>query len=422
MLALAIFTDENRTVLAGKKTLEEGKEYLRFWSIPSQRITQKEYRMIQDGYSATKVIERLCNNKLSHLSVGNIRLLKFGERRWKKYDLKMLLLGCDVTGTLPIKTKYYDPIQPKSIFSILESNAFKSDTCVSLLHQYLIDVQEIEPGIDFLEIPPSINLSDRELEEYRPEELWSLAAGNYRLLTSGKLGGDGYSLRSVTLERALNRRFDRLVSANSKFLDIGCGDGKIVEQLRTRTPYAYGLEIQTDFDSHHLDDRNSKDFVVTGNIYSLKTHFADSFFDVVLLNLVIQWLPDLDLALSQLKDIVAPKGTVIVTITTPNATHCGRWKYNNGAYIWEQNKRIPKRKLVMINRMVGPLWFFGYSTLAILNKFQAHGFIFREGEEIFLDSYQTENDLKAFLERWPAFHRSLILPPFILLELMKQDK
>lgn len=421
-LALAIFVYDDKTVVAGKRVSAGEKEYPGFWSVPSQRITQEEYQMIQAGYPMNAVIERLCSRKLAHLSIENIRLLKSGERQRERYDLKMLLVGCESVGSLPTKTEYYDAFQPMSIFSILESNAFKCGTCVSLLHQYFVDTQKVDPGIDFLEIPPSMASSDAALlDKYTPEQLWKLAAGNYRLLLSGRLGGDGNEIRSVTLDRALSKRFDRLISTDVKFLDVGCGDGKIVEQLRKRALHAYGLELQFDQSVQHFSNEENREYIIEGNIYSLKNHFFDVFFDVVLLNLVVQWLPDINFAIDQLKSIIAPGGKLIVTMTTPSATYCGGWKYENNSYVWEQTKRVPERKLVMINRMVGPLWFFGRSIITLLNEFQAKGFTFHCGEEVFLDSYLSKSELNTFLVRWPAFRRSLILPPFVVLEFQNNE-
>lgn len=419
-IALAIFVEKNKSVLAVKRPTSK-EEYPGFWSIPTQKISQNEYEAILANHQVEDVVKYLSDKKLSNLSIKNIRVLKESKRIREEYDLKMIILGCEATGKFPMKSDHYDKIKPMTVPSILRANDHLCGTCVSMLHQYLIDIQEIDPGSEFLEIPPSLAASERPIEEYTAEDLWKLAAGNYALLLTGDLGGDGLELRSMTLDRAIAERLDYLISSESRFLDVGCGDGQIVRKVRSRTGNAYGIDLNTSMSYGNSYDNKRADYIIEGTIYSLKSHFQKSSFDVVLLNLVVQWIPDLDLALLQLNDIVAEKGKLIVTITNPNTTYCGRWRNEEIGYVWEHNRRIPGKKLVMINRMVGPLWYYGRSIISWQNEFRKKGFAFSDGEEIYLEDYQNNIELEKFISKWPSFKRSLVLPPFILFEFEKVE-
>ncbi len=418
-IALAIFARDSYIIATGKRANVPGKEYSGYWSIPSQRISADEYQQTLDGHLPDKMIERLLDRKLARIPLRDIRILKVGERRRDDYDLKMIVLGCSTDSQLPLKTYYYDPIQEMDVQSILKLNGYRCGTCVSLLCQYLVDIQVVDPGLEYFELSPTLADSTLSLEEHTPEELWKLAAGDYELLLSGKLGGDGLQIRTVTLDKALQRHLNQLTSSTTRFLDVGCGDGSIIEQVLQHTHQAYGIDLQI---SKHSNDygKDTSNNLVEGSIYSLDEQFSKNSFDLILLNLVVQWLPDLEHALIQLNRIIAPQGTVVVTLTSPHATHCGQWRFDNNRYIWEYDRRIPEKKLVMLNRMVGPLWFFGRSIITLVNAFKASGFQLTSGEEVFLDSYLSDTEVESFLSKWPAFRRSLVLPPFTILEFITE--
>ncbi len=131
---------------------------------------------------------------------------------------------------------------------------------------------------------------------------------------------------------------------------------------------------------------------------------------------VIQWISNLPGAIIAIKNIISPNGKLIITLTNPNASYCGYWKTINDNYIWVRTEIIPSKKLVMINRMVGPLWYFGRSTEFLINEIIKQGFSLSKVEEIFLDSYLEKKNVNKFLKKWPAFQRALLLPSFIYLE------
>jgi SAM-dependent methyltransferase len=418
-IALAIFAGDSYTVVAGKRANLPGKEYSGYWSIPTQRVSADEYQQTLNGHPSDEMIERLLDRKLARIPLRDIRILKVGERSREDYDLKMIVLGCNMDSQIPSKTDYYDPIQEMDALSILKLNGYRCGTCVSLLCQYLVDIQVVDPGLEYFELSPTLANSTLPLEEHTPEELWKLAAGDYELLLSGKLGGDGLEVRTVTLDKALQRHLNQLTLSTTRFLDVGCGDGSITEQMHRRTHQAYGIDLHISKRSHDYGkEANINNLnLVEGSIYSLDEQFPENSFDLVLLNLVVQWLPDLDHALIQLHHVIAPQGRVVVTLTSPHATHCGQWRLDdNNKYVWEYDRRIPEKKLVMLNRMVGPLWFFGRSIITLVNAFKARAFQLISGEEIFLDSYLSHIELESFLSKWPAFRRSLVLPPFTILE------
>lgn len=129
--------------------------------------------------------------------------------------------------------------------------------------------------------------------------------------------GDGYELQMGRWSRRLAPLFIEFagVHAGTKVLDVGCGTGALSAEL-ARNP-AIGAIQGVDFApayvahaaGHNPDDRMR--FQV-GDACALE--FADASFDHALSMLVLQFVPRFDTAISEMRRVTRPGGTVAAAV------------------------------------------------------------------------------------------------------------
>jgi len=102
-------------------------------------------------------------------------------------------------------------------------------------------------------------------------------------------------------------------------LDLGCGDGYIMELFRKKGHAVEGIEIAT----HAIQKARAKGFAVYD--FSLSepwAHLVKNKYDVVFGGEIIEHIFDTDLFLKEIRSVLKPKGSVI--LTTPNLAALGR--------------------------------------------------------------------------------------------------
>ena len=93
---------------------------------------------------------------------------------------------------------------------------------------------------------------------------------------------------------------------NQKILDIGCGDGVLLSQVKT------GRLFGVDLDQDSLDFASTK---IKAKLIQAKAEllpFRNSFFDVVIATEIIEHLSQPELMLSEIKRVLKPGGRVII--------------------------------------------------------------------------------------------------------------
>jgi ubiquinone/menaquinone biosynthesis C-methylase UbiE len=146
-------------------------------------------------------------------------------------------------------------------------------------------------------------------------------------------GGDTGTPLNISKRIAYIGRF--LLPAKSKVIDCGCGEGHYtLSLLKTFSVNIVGIEYQKD---KVLSTRNIpelRDRIIHGDIEHIP--YPDRYFDVALLNEVLEHIPDEKRALSEIHRVLVKGGLVI--IFAPN-----RWYpfETHGVYLKKTGKNVP---------------------------------------------------------------------------------
>lgn len=129
---------------------------------------------------------------------------------------------------------------------------------------------------------------------------------------------DAYARLTPTWRRSLELyrdQIDHLVTPTSRLLDVGCGHGTLLKDVYAKTPHCYGLEP----DAAAL----AKNTLIPHKAVGFVEHmpFEDNFFDVIVLEWVLEHLDNPVESFREIHRVLKPGGHVV--FITPNA-----WNYN----------------------------------------------------------------------------------------------
>src|SRR5919205_1489333 len=202
--AIAIRLDEVR-VLYAKRNASKVKDYRGWWSLPSMSVSRLEY---ESALKTALLPETARKEFLSRILPGihfqNVELAISGMRCRGGNLLSMAVFTAQTTDLPPSSTEKYELFRYFTPEEFLDSTHGLCGTCVSLYFESLWRLRSIPSALKYLELVPEIADSNRNLDSYDYQELWELAAGNYSLLLRDKTGGDGITIRSLTLEKFLD--------------------------------------------------------------------------------------------------------------------------------------------------------------------------------------------------------------------------
>ena len=102
------------------------------------------------------------------------------------------------------------------------------------------------------------------------------------------------------------------VKEGSKVLDLGCGQGHIIERIERRAAHITGLDISIYRIRQAKERVNSKKaYFLVGDVMSFP--FGKSEFDVVIASEIIEHLPDTLKLLANIRDVLKKDGTLIIS-------------------------------------------------------------------------------------------------------------
>lgn len=143
-------------------------------------------------------------------------------------------------------------------------------------------------------------------------------------------GGDTATPRNMGKRLELIGAFFPLDGA--RVLDCGCGEGSYVEAMLELGADAYGMEV--DPEKVARSPLLHTERIVRGDIESLP--YADGSFDLVILNEVLEHVPDQESALSEVRRVLKAKGRFI--LFAPN--RCYPFE-SHGLYMRRSGHRLP---------------------------------------------------------------------------------
>lgn len=145
----------------------------------------------------------------------------------------------------------------------------------------------------------------------------------------------GYDGQSSWLGRLLTwpfqervYRFPRFVPGG-KMLEVGCASGAYLAQLRELGWETYGVELNEQA-SQYARERFGLD-VVSGDL--LDANYPPDFFDVAVLWMVVEHLPDPSATFAKLQEILKPDGLLMIGI--PNIESIDATLFGERWYAWD---------------------------------------------------------------------------------------
>lgn len=108
---------------------------------------------------------------------------------------------------------------------------------------------------------------------------------------------------------------EEITNAETYLLDVGCGHGDFLQSILKKTPNTYGLDPDADALSNNSLIKNK----VLGEVENIP--FKNNFFDLVLMEWVLEHLTDPRQAFREIYRVLKPGGKVV--FITPNV-----WNYN----------------------------------------------------------------------------------------------
>ncbi len=203
-------------------------------------------------------------------------------------------------------------------------------------------------------------------------QTWPEAAETYSRLISD-LTRDSHYLRSHGLKPNLLRMIGNCT--NARLLDIGCGDGWLLDEVRPREGYACDIVEQPDV-------RPEWKFEIQDIRY---LSYPDGFFDVVVASLVLIWLEDVDLAMRQIYRVLKSSGKMVITLVHPYFYRMGEPNSEGNFVISKDLSKPFKMQDLKIGGVAGPLTYFYRPLPDYLNICASAGFRIRQVADWFVD-------------------------------------
>jgi len=146
------------------------------------------------------------------------------------------------------------------------------------------------------------------ISNYYPDEYWEINE-DY---------GDNESKLKHLAHQFINKistKMDIPSEPDAKLLDIGCGDGKQLFKHKENGWITYGVEIN-DLAANFVREHYGLN-VFTGTVEEAK--FENDFFDVIILNNVLEHLFDPKTTLNEINRILKNNGTLVIGIPNANS-------------------------------------------------------------------------------------------------------
>jgi len=221
-------------------------------------------------------------------------------------------------------------------------------------------------------------------------QTWPRAAKIYSRLISD-LTRDSHYLRSHGLKPNLLRMIGDC--SNARFLDVGCGDGWLLDEVKPREGYGCDIVEQPKVSPEWKFEIQ--------DVRSLS--YPDEFFDVVVASLVLIWFDEVDVSMRQMYRVTKPGGKMIIALVHPYFYRMGE-PDGQGNFVISRDLSKPfKMEDLKIGGLAGPLTYFYRPFPDYLNACINAGFGIRQVIDWFVDMedylLNTEGGLTSNIPR-----------------------
>jgi SAM-dependent methyltransferase len=163
--------------------------------------------------------------------------------------------------------------------------------------------------------------------------------------------------------------------SDARFLDVGCGDGWLLDEVKPREGYACDIVEQPKVGPEWKFDIQ--------DVRSLS--YPDEFFDVVVASLVLIWFEELDIAIRQLYRVTKTGGKMVIALVHPYFYRMGE-PDNQGNFVISRDLSQPfKIQDLKIGGVAGPLIYFYRPLPDYLNACISVGYKIRQVLDWFVD-------------------------------------
>ena len=153
----------------------------------------------------------------------------------------------------------------------------------------------------------------------------------------------------------------RVPRGRIRVLDIGCGDGYLACQIAKQRPDSQVTGIDSDLRGILI----ARQFADAGGLKNVRFDlnqsdglpFPPSSFDLVIMTDVIERLPEPQFMLAEMKRVLAPGGTAIVT--TPNRHDGSKWDHRHGQNYTAEELRRELEHTLGPTKVIGS-WHISY--------------------------------------------------------------
>jgi len=151
---------------------------------------------------------------------------------------------------------------------------------------------------------------------------------------------------------------------NARLLDVGCGDGWLLDAVSARERYACDIVEQPKVRERWNFDIQDVRFL----------SYPDAFFNVVVASLLLMWFEELNLAVRQMYRVTKSGGRMVVVLVHPYFYRTGEPDAEGNFVISEDLSKPFRLQNLKIGGVAGPLTYFYRPLPDYLNACSSAGF------------------------------------------------